>query len=518
MKIHSILLAAFCSVSVLNAQKYDNYWVWGIYPAFQNQGWFGNGDMEFMDSLRLEPHWRNSAYNAAIISLSDANGNFLSHSNGFWVMDTNNVIIENGDSLNYGTAWEFWYSTAQSNVGYPLIQSMHFIPVPDNDSVYYIFHQLASDDGSISFVDSLCYSELLVNSDYSMKLAKKNVLLTDLNNLPQDGNLASCKHGNGRDWWVSYVGKNSNCVHLFFVTPDTIQYYGKQCGGDTMVDAVGRYAVFSLDGTKYACSGSGGINIFDFDRCNGNFNFIQNLPPALTYDSAFNQGINWMMSICFSPNNRFIYSCHTRKVLQYDLWDANPDFTRDTVGTLDYFIDTVPNAGSGIFLFCFSQTGPDGNIYIGPFNGNRFLCTIHNPDGKGDSCQFGMRDVVLPKFWRGSMPYYPNYRLGRLLNSACDTIYNAIKPIYTQTPWLKVYPNPASDMVRFDYNWVEWEKWTGVRCRVTDVSGRVVIDFEVPRYSSRQDVSVKQLAAGVYTVALQDGQRQIAVSKLTKAE
>ncbi|MES2620293.1 MAG: hypothetical protein V4615_05515, partial [Bacteroidota bacterium] len=438
---------------ISRAQKYDNYWVGGRYPDFQNQGWFGNSDMEFMqDSLKQEAHWRNSAYNATMFSLSDRNGNFLSHSNGFWVMDTANAIIENGDSLNYGTGWEDFYPTAQSSIGYALVQGMHFIPATNHDSTFYIFHELMSFNGTYFPVDSICLS-VLVNQSGFLKLTKKNAMLNGMNNLPQDGNLASCRHGNGRDWWVTYVGRNSNCTHLFLLTPDTLEYYGQHCEGDTIYERTGRYAVFSPDGTKYARSGSGGINVLDFDRCNGTFSNLMQIPPALTYDSSAQVSLDLIMSIVFSPNNRYLYSCHTVKVLQYDLWDANPDLTRDTVAELDYFVDTVPNAGSGIFLFCFSQIAPDGKIYIGSFNGERFLCRINNPDGKGDSCQFGMREIVLPKFWRGSMPYYPNYRLGRLPGSTCDTIYSDVKPLYTQTPWLKVYPNPATDLVRFEYNW-----------------------------------------------------------------
>ena len=59
---------------------------------------------------------------------------------------------------------------------------------------------------------------------------------------------------------------------------------------------------------------------------------------------------------------------------------------------------------------------------------------------------------------------------GRLPGSACDTIYNDINPIYTQAPWLKVYPNPATDMVRFDYNWIEWEGISNCELRISDLN------------------------------------------------
>ena len=128
------------------------------------------------------------------------------------------------------------------------------------------------------------------------------------------------------------------------------------------------------------------------------------------------------------------------------------------------------------------------------------------------------------------MPHFPNYRLGRLIGSACDTVYSDVKPIYKESPWLKVYPNPASDEVKLDYNWVEWEKYQEVRCEILDMRGTAVMQMQIPRYSSWQTVNVKGLAAGVYTVALiaspalkgtpsergTNSQQTIAVGKLVK--
>ncbi len=70
---------------------------------------------------------------------------------------------------------------------------------------------------------------------------------------------------------------------------------------------------------------------------------------------------------------------------------------------------------------------------------------------------------------------------------------------------LKSYPNPATDLVRFDYNWVEWEQNAECRIRIADLNGRVVIEQNIPKYSTRQEVSIKKLAAGVYTAMLVGG-------------
>lgn len=200
-----------CFGLLCKAQKYDNVWVYGIHPELQNQSYLGNGQLEFKpDSLLLTSKFRNSSYNLCMLSLSNYDGNLMVHSNGLWILDSLNQIIENGDSLNYGTTWEYAHTSNQ--LSYALIQGMHAIPISNNDSSFYILHEKMTFDGSYFNIDSLCYSKLIQENNGHLKLSKKNVLLT-ATDPPVDGNLISCKHGNGRDWWVAYVKKNTNCIY-----------------------------------------------------------------------------------------------------------------------------------------------------------------------------------------------------------------------------------------------------------------------------------------------------------------
>ena len=47
---------------------------------------------------------------------------------------------------------------------------------------------------------------------------------------------------------------------------------------------------------------------------------------------------------------------------------------------------------------------------------------IHNPDAPFPDCRIEQRGVVLPTFNAGSVPNYPNYRLGPIDGSPCDTL------------------------------------------------------------------------------------------------
>ncbi len=504
-------------INTVCAQRYDNYWVWGFNPQYQDSIYLGNGDMEFMnDTVDYRPHYRNQAFGITCMSLSDKEGNFCAHSDGMRVLDTTNQIIENGDSVNYGLGWEAFKASQQAGqYSYSVFQGVHFLPQPEHDSVYYLIQLLADANPNFtSWVNSrVCYSKMLVGSNGNLRLTEKNVDISG--NFPPNGpgNIASCKHANGRDWWILYNGLDDSCLHKFLLTPDTLIKVGVQCIGNRGSNGSGRKMIFSDDGSKMAKAGIG-TGIYDFNRCTGELSNVIIVPNRWEYDSGLGTYVVNLNSIEFSSDNHYLYAVYKKRIYQYDLLSMNVD----SIGSLDYFVDTIPFASSGYYTFFQSQKGPDGKIYIGSYSGMRFLSTIDFPNNAVAQCGFGMRDVVLPKFWRLSMPYYPNYRLGRLVGSACDTVYSDVKPIYKETPWLKVYPNPATDNVRLEYNWVEWEKISDCEFRIADLEGRIVLQQKVPRYSTRQEFSVKGLSAGVYTVAITDGEKKIAVCKLTKVE
>ncbi|MBK6640365.1 MAG: hypothetical protein IPG39_03600 [Bacteroidetes bacterium] len=66
------------------------------------------------------------------------------------------------------------------------------------------------------------------------------------------GRLTTCKHANGRDWWLISHKYRSNIYYKFLITPDTILGpYTQQIGIVTSnYDGFGS-ARFSPDGSKY---------------------------------------------------------------------------------------------------------------------------------------------------------------------------------------------------------------------------------------------------------------------------
>ncbi|MCB0548394.1 MAG: PKD domain-containing protein [Phaeodactylibacter sp.] len=126
----------------------------------------------------------------------------------------------------------------------------------------------------------------------------------------------------------------------------------------------------------------------------------------------------WSGGVAISPNSRFLYVSSFKNVYQYDLWAEDIPASKDTVAVWDGFM--VPPVFATTFFLM--QLGPDGKIYINSNNAVPYLHVINNPDLPGDSCDVCQHCVALPSWNSFSLPNFPNYRLGHLQGSPCDTL------------------------------------------------------------------------------------------------
>lgn len=119
---------------------------------------------------------------------------------------------------------------------------------------------------------------------------------------------------------------------------------------------------FFTEWEKFArISNQDGIQIFDYDRCNGNLsNFIQiendSIKPSI-----------WV-NVAISPNSKYLYASTNRKIFQYDLEAANIQASMEIVGIWDGFIYDRYFTTS----FCDMQLAANGKIYISCASGNIF--------------------------------------------------------------------------------------------------------------------------------------------------
>jgi hypothetical protein len=280
---------------------------------------------------------------------------------------------------------------------------------------------------------------------------------------------------------------------------------GKTCGGD--IFAINNFGPlkFSQDGSKLlSLAIYTGVNIFDFDRCTGVITNPVIIPNHMLADSG------WICEgLATSDNSRYLYVCMTKYVYQYDLWATDIAASVQTIAVYDGY---AAPAGS---VFYTAQNGPDGKIYISCGNTETDYHVIHKPEGRGDSCYFEQHSIHLPTPSAG-VPSYPNYRLGALPASACDTLSGLNETARAEKEKaIKIFPNPASDVVTIDYGFTDWSKGE-VTLQISNELGQVVYIQKLPMYSGFQKIDISSFGQGFYNASIKRNEAVIATAKFVK--
>ncbi len=434
-------------------------------------------------------------------SISDSSGNLLFYSSynpqALWggsvdyngeVYNRNHSRMPNGDLV----ITEAWY------------HEQVIIPDPGNPGKYYLF--------SINVTGGLglFYSKIDMSLNSGMgDLAQKNILL-------ESGKSRDCltaiKHGNGRDWWIIWRSYNTanDEFHLYFVdstgiSGPFIQHYGS-------ANLYGICTIcFSPDGRKLAnISYAGLIEIYDFDRCTGQLSNYQ-----LIY-SGGTQYLYYLWGCSFSPNNRFLYISssgynYPSFLYQFDTWDPNMINSFDTLWST-----SIPNNAGGSL-----KLGPDGKIYFAcawsdsinfnyPYPDSVFntinnnLSVINYPDSPGVACGFAPFSFNLGAgrcYW--GLPNNPDYELGAVVNSMCDTVLSVdSRPLTVdRNSQLHVFYHPGWQIAFINAEGLKGKKYN---LQVYDLFGRRIFTEEGNLNSEyfTKDLNCVGFAKGMYIVKI----------------
>ena len=491
------------------AQKNDYIWLTGFgsqspdtFSGFR----YGNTKMDFnqspvavsFDSLKMNFEVTNTSY-------SDSSGNLLFYSNGIYVANSLDEKIANSDSLNAGW-WQYDWDPTLTITGYRTWQGIEALPDVGNANHYYLIHSLIDSISGSNGTDFGClkilatYLDMSANGGHGQVIYKNQPVLTGYFSI----DLTAVKHGNGRDWWILVQNRNTNCFSKILLDSIGLHVVDSTCLGTSMAEGEVGACCFSPDGSKfiYLCSTTG-LNIYDFDRCTGTLSKALNLPLPLILDSSF-----FKMGVAVSPNSRFIYVSISTHIYQIDLWDSDMFHHIDTIANYDGWYFTSPIFGGHFFA---AQLAPDGKIYI-TCGESPYFHVINNPDLKGDSCNFVFRGDSLAGISLG-VPNYPNYRLGSLTQSQCDSLTTFTQNIRdAKEQILKVFPNPAVDIATVDYGFTDWNKGA-VSLEITDNLGQAVYTHQLPMYSGFQKLDISRFAAGMYTVYIKRSNAVVAMQK-----
>lgn len=505
-----VIFSFFILNSIVNhvsAQKHDNIWIMGENELNKTS------IMSFPNlKLNIDSMKYIFSFNSANGSISDKNGKLLFFTNGLKVANQKFEIMEGGEKIVPSTLAIDQYR----KTGFPSRQFCLTLPYISDTNKYYLFYY---DFDLIQFPDKKYYFTSL-NSLYSTIDFKENPLgmvknldTTIFTDTLTFGQLAACRHGNGRNWWVILPGNKNDFNHKLLINQEGVNYYNKQKIGTVSNNLFGQ-SLFTPDGNKFirvSVKRKGEpswVDIYDFNRCTGelsNFKHIV-LEDSLTIITCGG---------AVSSNSRFLYVSYNNYIFQYDLEANEISSTKDTVAVYDKYIDPITGFPTGFFL---AQLAPDGKIYINTSNSTAWLHVIDKPDEKGKACNIIQHGIKLPTYNDFTMPNFPNYRLGPLKDSPCDTLQVSNIEIDKDDFGIKLFPNPASTDIKIDISLKEYDPKIKTEVVIVDVSGAIIQKYTMPDFAYLATIDISKISSGVYGIQLRQpkkfGDRVLAMEKL----
>ncbi len=485
--------------------KYDNVWLFGRYDVNQSPQSQNGGSRVDFNFDPPEVSYFDMPVNFDFNEISmvcDSVGHLQFYTDGCSLINYQNTLVENGDSISPGEVYDEWCALGS---GYPSTQSSMILPMPGSNHIYYLFHLGINEN---LFTEYFKYTVVDMSKNNGLgEVLLKNQLIFDTLHFGQQ--MTAVRHANGRDWWlvlpygtINFDTGSSNRYFKFLFSPIGVTGPTEQDIGDGWgVEYYSGQATFSPDGTKYVrLNPTQGMRIFDFDRCTGEFSN----PRAIYFpnDTLTSCGVS------FSPNSRFLYASLGSKIVQYDIWSANIEASRVTVAVYDGFLSPLWTR------FYQHMLAPNGKIYITVPNGANVLHVINHPNLKGLACDVAQHGLVLPTIHDWNIPNFPHFRLYDVPGSICDTlgINTAAGEKISETVQVKLWPNPAKRYINFSLQGVKLVKASIFH--LIDPLGREVRREVLSAGQQQAEVGLAGLPPGLYFWSVEGEGRKLGSGKL----
>ena len=472
-------------VTLTQAQnKQDYYWPLGF--DLDTSSLFTGIEFDF-NQRPFEPGIREAGleFDQNNASICDEQGNLLFYSNGCAIANRHHQIMSNGDSINAGLFFDYYWRGLCS-LGYPGQQNLLILSDPADAEGYFMI-QVPRTTDSITFdnsLDKILYSYIDMRLDGGNgQVTEKNVILYDKGEI-LSSYLTAIAHQNQKDWWIVnpifpggfviyLLDENGLSEHQITNEPLWDDFYSSSSGD----------ARFSPDGMQFALFNKwDGIQIYDFDRSNGSLTINNHIPWHFADNGVFT-------SCEWSPNSRFLYLIQADSLFQLDTHigplEDGLEFIAEYNGIADPF---------GGFFFK-SALGPDCRIYIRPGSSSNSFHVINKPNERGPACDFVQQAIRLPyTSATGSFPNFPRFRVDE--EEKCDPSITSMfgDDIYWRRD-MTVFPNPARDQITVELP----ELQTRGRVYIIDMLGQVVLEREAFG-SGQMAVDISVLPVGRYSV------------------
>jgi hypothetical protein len=447
------------------------------------------------DSINVSviPESRKLAFDGGQANISDKNGNLLISTNGCWIANANNDTMLNGSGLNPGL---FASSYCFSISGIPYPHSSVLLPWPGDSTKYILFHQTGNFD--LNFMSSeLYYSVIDIGLDSGLGgviAGQKNLIA--IHDTLNEG-MAACKHANGRDWWIVILKDSTDIIYKILLTPNGISSITTQSLG---VPPHGHYngePAFSNDGNKFAYHYYYGnsslstheIRLFNFDRCTGNFS---NGTIISTTDPYAGFGLS------FSPDSKYLYFSSFLTIYQINTDTSDIQASLQTVALNDTFYSPYPPFLAQFWLMYLAA---NGKIYITSGNSVIDIHFINYPDSGGIACDVQQHAIHLPCFAARGNVNHPNYYLGPIIGSVCDSLTGMTEHL-NEIKNFTVRPNPSNG--HFSISYLLPQNKAAI-FEVFDAIGKMIYKISLPPWSTLQQINLPKLAPGIYHSVITSG-------------
>ncbi len=494
MKQITLLLVLCLSLVISIAQPGpDCKWVLGNYFEPPTVGQLGTAVLSFCTGApEVEDLGQGMSFLTANASMSSPGGELLFYTNGIYVANAQHQPMPNGQGINTG------YTSGNEEQGMYMIQGVLALPFPGRAGLYILFHSGFTSHSEFIFAGKpLFYSIVDMNLEGGLgDVTIKNQVLS--NDYFAHGKLAAVRHANGRDWWVVLPELLTRKIRRFLVTPQGVQDMGATAQPVIQQPHIGQVA-FSPDGAFYAHlsndwqAGALSLDILFFDRCTGAFSIIQQhlISPALPGENG----------LAFSPDARWLYVSTIFHLLQFDMNAPDIIASADTIA--EAFLD--PDLIEGPGPFWLGHLGPDGRVYFSSYH-RPFLYVVTPADSACSTCSPIVEGLSLP-YRNASIPNFPNFSLGALPGSPCDTLVTSSRHIPLKAAaLLRIFPNPAQEYFTVATG---ASGASEVYLRLYDSMGRKVLAQALVAGQSEHRIALPPgLPAGVY-VAMVEGREGV---------
>ncbi len=351
-------LTLLCGTAV--AQKEANIWYFGQYAG-----------LDFSQSPPLPLSNGQIITEEGCASISDRNGTLLFYTSGIVVMNAQHKVMKGGSDL-YGDR-----SSTQGAV---------IVPLPGNDSLYYIFTVSAQNQPG----RGLYYSIVNMRRENGLgEVVQANTQLCG----DCFEKVAAIRHCNKRDFWILVRQFNVNEYKTYLLTANGLLAAPVSSSSlvslPIAINTVGAIK-FSSDGKKMAAVygySADRVELMDFDNTTGKLTNSRYFKPSNFLGDDTDVGSSYGLE--FSPDSRLLYVTvndfggDSSFMYQFDATAANIIGTRQPIYVAKGFFD-IGNI----------QAAPDKKLYVA-FFGSPHLGIINNPDVLGSGCNFNKQGILI---------------------------------------------------------------------------------------------------------------------------